>query len=302
MSLGAYAVTTSQHSSAVKLVQREKELVLEHSHEYYELVAVLRGDGEHVVNGTPVSLLAREVFLIPPGARHYYRDFSRIVLLEFLFLPDLLTPYLPELKKISAFESILLNAGNPETGNFVSEEVMYRLDELNFRIKEEQLEFLPGFVPLQDLLTMEALFLTVRHAVESRRSTVGASRHFSSVLSYLEKNYSRKITLEHLAQLSDMSIPTFCRNFKRTFEKSPIRFLLELRIARARELLETTHLTLKEVAERTGFMDTNYFSKQFSQINGFPPGKYRKDDHGIIHCPIRTPENAVQLTQFDFLK
>lgn len=83
MPLEAYAVTTSQHSSAVKLVQRENELVLEHSHEYYELVAVLRGDGEHVVDGVAVPLFAREVFLIPPGTRHYFRDFTRIVLLEF---------------------------------------------------------------------------------------------------------------------------------------------------------------------------------------------------------------------------
>jgi transcriptional regulator GlxA family with amidase domain len=77
--------------------------------------------------------------------------------------------------------------------------------------------------------------------------------------------------------------------FKKSCNTSPIRYLLEYRIAMAKQLLISTQLTLTEVAEKTGFRDTNYFIKQFGTIAGISPMKFRIQEHGLLHYPDHTP-------------
>ena len=56
---------------------------------------------------------------------------------------------------------------------------------------------------------------------------------------------------------------------------SPHQYLLELRLARARNLLEETSLSVKEVAQNAGFEDEHYFCRFFKQKTGRTPGQWR---------------------------
>jgi transcriptional regulator GlxA family with amidase domain len=55
----------------------------------------------------------------------------------------------------------------------------------------------------------------------------------------------------------------------------PHRYLLELRIKHAKELLATTGLNLQEIAAYCGFADIHHFSKAFKKAIGLPPGEFR---------------------------
>jgi AraC-like DNA-binding protein len=79
-----------------------------------------------------------------------------------------------------------------------------------------------------------------------------------------------------LAQDLGISEATLRRGFKAAMGVSPHAYWLRLRVDAARVLLAETNLPLKAIASRLGYDNEYFFSRQFRQIAGVPPGVYRK--------------------------
>lgn len=82
-----------------------------------------------------------------------------------------------------------------------------------------------------------------------------------------------------VAQLSEMcriSEVHYRRLFQQLYHTSPVRFLILLRIGRAKELLNSTELPIFQIAECCGFQSAYYFSKVFRETTGMTPSEYRR--------------------------
>ncbi|WP_270620295.1 helix-turn-helix domain-containing protein [Paenibacillus macerans] len=55
-----------------------------------------------------------------------------------------------------------------------------------------------------------------------------------------------------------------------------MNFLAQVRIGKAKELLERTDLKVYEICERVGYSDTQYFARLFEKLTGLRPSEYRK--------------------------
>jgi AraC-like DNA-binding protein len=86
------------------------------------------------------------------------------------------------------------------------------------------------------------------------------------------QNLSRPIGVEDMARVARMSRYHFSRQFERARGISPGRYLATLRLDEARRLLTGGGRTVKEVAERCGYGDANYFCKVFRRNFGVSPG------------------------------
>jgi len=95
------------------------------------------------------------------------------------------------------------------------------------------------------------------------------------IVEYMEKNYCEQISLDDYAKLSNMSIPSFMRNFKKQFNTTPHAYLNNIRLTQAQNLLLTTHLSVTEIALQIGFIDPLYFCKFFKKQTNFSPTAYR---------------------------
>jgi AraC family transcriptional regulator len=93
---------------------------------------------------------------------------------------------------------------------------------------------------------------------------------------YMEKNLTAALPLEKIAEAACLSKFHFCRQFKKHFGKTPIQFMLDLRIHHAGALLRDTRLSIGTVATRTGFRDLSSFHKQFKRVYRCTPSVYRK--------------------------
>ena len=93
---------------------------------------------------------------------------------------------------------------------------------------------------------------------------------------YVDSHLDQNIELESLAATAELSLYHFARTFKQSEGTTPHAFVLERRLARARELLTRTDLSLSEVAFAVGFADQSHFTRRFRQMVGVSPGQFRK--------------------------
>ena len=98
-----------------------------------------------------------------------------------------------------------------------------------------------------------------------------------TMMAYIQENYARKITLQEVADASAVSTRECLRCFQTSIRQSPMEYLVDYRIQMAAGLLETTDLSVTEIAMRTGWGSNSYFTKMFRRIRGKTPNAYRKD-------------------------
>jgi AraC family transcriptional regulator len=99
------------------------------------------------------------------------------------------------------------------------------------------------------------------------------------------ENLEGKLSLSALAEECGLSVSHFARSFRRTFATSAHRYLILRRIAKAKELLTTTSLSLLEAALESGFSDQAAFSRTFKAVVGASPGKWQRE---VGHRPSYT--------------
>ena len=97
----------------------------------------------------------------------------------------------------------------------------------------------------------------------------------SQIISYLEKNYKKPITLQQLADMAGFSTSYLSRVFKKEFGMNCISFVNHLRIKKAKVLLTTSDLSIKEIAYAIGYSDANYFARVFKKETGINASQYK---------------------------
>lgn len=93
---------------------------------------------------------------------------------------------------------------------------------------------------------------------------------------YLKENAYKDINLKDVANFLGFSQVQFTRKFYAAFSMTPVNFLTNLRLNKAKKLLTETGLTLGEVANRCGYDNGYYFSRVFTQKVGMNPSLFRK--------------------------
>ena len=114
------------------------------------------------------------------------------------------------------------------------------------------------------------------YVTQTTRLSPGNSNLAVLVKTYLNQNYSSKITLEVLAQRFNCSQSLLIKSFKKEYDTTIMKELMEVRLLKAEEHLKKSRIPLKEIADECGFSDQNYFSKVFAAKYGCSPSEYRK--------------------------
>jgi len=96
------------------------------------------------------------------------------------------------------------------------------------------------------------------------------------IFTYIETDFSNKITLDQAAKLVNLSTHHFCKSFKRATGRTFIEYLHIVRINEAERLLKKTELSITRIAEQVGFCNINYFDKVFKKVKKYQPSNARK--------------------------
>ena len=117
------------------------------------------------------------------------------------------------------------------------------------------------------------------------RNVTGCDSDSLSVLSldkidnaiyFMHKNLNRKISVDEMAASVNLSTTYFTKLFKQTTLQTPVRYLSEIRIEKAKRLLKTSKMNFSEIAYECGFTSPSYFTRSFVVSEKITPGEYRK--------------------------
>lgn len=101
------------------------------------------------------------------------------------------------------------------------------------------------------------------------------SKDRGSIAKVMEENFMNPVSLNDLAYLSSRSLATFKRDFQAIYNTSPLKWIRNRRLDKAKELIAETALSVTDVCFSTGFENIAHFSKVFKERFGLPPSEFR---------------------------
>lgn len=120
---------------------------------------------------------------------------------------------------------------------------------------------------------LDRLLIEIGRAISVEQ---GEKLLFAKSIRYINEYYSTQIKITDLAKMENVSMTTYNLHFKRQMGMSPTKYILALRMHSAKELLESSKLSVRDIGAMCGYEDFNFFTKTFKGFTGLSPLAYRK--------------------------
>lgn len=253
-----------------------------HSHSRIEINFVQKGSCAMRFENDIVTYQKHDCMIIYPNVEHYFFvDKGPASLVQVEFKMDIF----PELKVNPKLEDHLVFLHRILTNSQKHIKIINhkKLTQLLECIVIELNEKRHNYKMMTRLHYGELFILISRHIKETlKRAESQNNPYVNLALKQINSNFTDLIDIEKLASDIGISARYLRKLFKNHLQISPIDYIMQLRINKAKEMMHNTSLNLKEIAFATGFSNQQYFSKQFKQLTGMTPISYRQTLFRIV--------------------
>jgi len=250
-----------------------------HTHDYSELVIIISGSGLHTAENFTYPVRAGDVFVINQHQSHGFSRVHDLCMYNIGFRQEIVSTL--DAFDIPAIRVLLdLEPRTREKSGFTSKLHINPLELENTTLLLHQMEMelkgkLSGYRVLFTNHFFNLIIMLARYYSESGFLPARNLMRMATGMTLLEKEYAHKINLKQLAEESGCSLPHFIRSFSAAYGLSPLQYILQLRVSRAAELLESSSLSISQIGDQCGFEDSNYFSRVFRKRMDCSPRHYR---------------------------
>jgi len=153
-------------------------------------------------------------------------------------------------------------------------------EQLTIRIQNG--ENLQGLSKLTNLLEiLDIMANTTEYSILSSSIFLNSNAkndyiRFNKIHQFMIQNFNRQITLDEIANVANLSIPAFCRYFKKRTTKTFTQSLNEIRIGQAKKLIIEGKYKISSICTVVGFYNMSNFIEQFKKLTNMLPSEYQK--------------------------
>ena len=248
-----------------------------HYHPEYELTLILNGRGKRFVGDHVEDFRPGDLVLLGSNLPHFWR--SEVFSTQDKELHEALVVHIS-----TSFVERILNQ-LPECKSIIT---MLNLSKSGMKFPEQLGKFVKKIFETEGMERLIALFDSLDQLSECNDYQLLASEQFNikpdeienermrKILEYTLENFSNDISLENIAEIANLTVPSFCRYFKARTRKTYVYFLNEIRISNARKLLIGNQLDISQIGLECGFQNLSHFHRIFKNQTGVTPLVYRR--------------------------
>lgn len=226
----------------------------------YQLIYIYKGAGHYYINGEWQTLNAGNLLLFRPNEpqtyAYYVSDHPEIYWIHFTG---------------SDCEKIInkYNIHNSYIGDHVFLKTLFQETIIELQLKK------PYFEDVIYSNFFHILTIIARSEIQNlypQENDLSIDR----LVMQLHQRYMNDWTVGSMADFCKMSVGYFSHIFKSRMDNSPMHYLNELRIEKAKELIAMNTLSISNIATMVGFSDPLYFSRVFKKTTGIPPKEFQQ--------------------------
>lgn len=249
-----------------------------HWHTEMELIVIKKGEGMVYVNLTPYKVNAGDVIVVLPGQLHSISAYQQ-ALMEYeniLFKPEMLKSRTTDSCNLEYLHPLL--NGYVDFPAWIQPNLNYYESVLSCIT---QMDEFSKYRPEGYELAIKGFLLLLLFHLYTNNNRLHQVKHQKAldklklVLEYIHDNYQRSISIEEIAAVCYYSTSHFMKFFKETMGCGFIQYLNDYRLNIAAQLLQTTHDSILEISQQTGFENLSYFNRLFKRKYKKTPTAYR---------------------------
>ena len=254
-----------------------------HGHEdFYELVTVLDGSAEHVVDNERSVISKGDVFAIGGGITHGFDNTDNLRICNIMYRPETLFPGDSDIRQLPGFHALFLlepylNSTQPFQSRLkLTPADFAQIEPLLTLAEAEYTSHSPGSQTL--VLSLVRQLAVILSRLYDCPTKSGGISGIADAAAFMEKNFADNIMISDVIERSHYSQRHFIRLFSSAYGVTPQKYLMNVRIRHACSMLRDSGASVTETALRCGFSDPNYFSRIFRKYTGYSPSEF----HGGI--------------------
>ncbi len=249
-----------------KFTYNPQSSIMQHVHVFFHYIYVVSGSGTITLDNNTFPLTPGKIYLASPNTSHGFcaSDDAPLIVFELKFslsggtLHDSLCKlpllYVPTNNDIY---NILEEMHDETDGQFP-----YYSDIVNAKLHLFLLKLLRESTASGD-----------GYPTSDRK--YGAEKAFTPAINYITDHLHEEITLEQLADVMRFEKTYFSKKFKRATGKAPMDFIRDARLAKAKNLLLFSDMSITQIADVVGYQTIHYFTATFKKHFGVPPHRFR---------------------------
>lgn len=254
-----------------------------HYHSEVELIYFKKGNGTQFIGDSIKRFRSGDVILVGAHLPHYWKFDETYFSDEQKNHADVVVVHFGE----NFWGSTFLNLPENKSLKIILEKAQRGVvvqDKSKKNIGELIESILDAEGTRRIILLMEALLAIEANAQNNLLSSMGFRHDFeetendriNAIYNYSLANFKRKIQMEEMASVANISPNSFCRYFKSRTRKTYTQFISEIRVGHACKLLIEDSMNVKQICYESGFHNFASFHKHFKMITGKSPLTYQK--------------------------
>lgn len=250
-----------------------------HWHDDFEILYVRSGHMKYHVDDRQINISKGDIVIISPYTLHGGKTHDeKIEISVYVFKPtflcaengaDSISRYFQPIVKGEKTVPVVISKDKP-----YHRELAHCLD----RVDRAECEQKPAFeLTIRNELSKFFVVLYENDMVKAKTdASENVTKSIKKAITYIEENYTSKLTVTELASRCGFSQSYFMAIFKQHTGVSCVTYINQVRIASAVKLLKSTDLSILEISEQTGFNSVSLFNRTFKKIVGKTPKELRR--------------------------
>lgn len=250
-----------------------------HYHEDVEIVAVKSGEMAYMVEGTCVKLKKGDTIFVNSGSIHYSLSTTNRVaryIIAILHPSIICSSFAVEQK---AVKPIITDKSVPfvhfKAEDFDGPLIYQALLDMERETNGSEFLITKYFFEVWDII-MRRFTDAYRLHIHRIDEGSGHNAKLKSMMLYIDEHYMERISLGSIAKAGGVSQSLCNQIFNKLTEKSPVEYLMYYRCRKVSDLLQSSDMSMSEIAEVTGFSGASYMAETFKKYFNQSPRDFRK--------------------------